>query len=204
VTKQILSDGTIVWLKGNSRLAFPAKFGDNKREVTLEGEALFEVAKDEEHPFRIYCGTLTTTVLGTSFNIRDTGEEIAVSVLTGKVSVASQKTEQRIIYSNESIVYSETHATVEHAHPTETAIHEFTRGTEYAMAFNDASMIEVIQRIEKKFEVGINLKDTAILKSLITADMTDQSLENTMEIIGQALNLDVEIRGRIVSLQPKK
>ena len=204
VTKQILSDGTIVWLKGNSRLAFPAKFGNGKREVTLEGEALFEVAKDEKHPFRIYCGTLTTTVLGTSFNICDTGEEIAVSVLTGKVSVVSDKNRQHIINADESIVYSETDATVKQAHPTQTAVHEFTKGTEYDMAFNDAGMAEVIQRIEKKFEVNINLEDTAILKSLITADMTDQSLENTMEMIGQALNLDVEIKGRTVVLQPKK
>ncbi|MVT11932.1 FecR family protein [Chitinophaga tropicalis] len=204
VTKQILSDGTIVWLKGNSRLAFPAKFGNGKREVTLEGEALFEVAKDEKHPFRIYCGTLTTTVLGTSFNICDTGEEIAVSVLTGKVSVTSDKTRQRIINADESIVYSETDATVKQAHPTQTAVHEFTKGTEYDMAFNDAGMAEVIQRIEKKFEVNINLEDTAILKSLITADMTDQSLENTMGMIGQALSLDVEIKGRTVVLQPKK
>jgi ferric-dicitrate binding protein FerR (iron transport regulator) len=204
IQKQILSDGTIVWLKGNSKLTYPATFRKEDRVVTLEGEGLFEVAKDEKRPFLVYCGTLTTKVLGTSFNIRDNGDEIAVAVLTGKVAVASDKTQQRVIYQDESIVYSETHATVIEGSPSHTIVHEFIKGTEYDMAFNDAGMEEVIQRIEKKFEVKIRMEDTAILKNHITADMTDQSLERTMEMISQALNLDVIIKGKNVQLQPKK
>jgi ferric-dicitrate binding protein FerR (iron transport regulator) len=46
VSKHILSDGTLVWLKGKSKLSFPVTFNRSQREVQLEGEALFEVAKD--------------------------------------------------------------------------------------------------------------------------------------------------------------
>ncbi|SHM11492.1 FecR family protein [Chitinophaga sp. CF418] len=205
IRKHILSDGSIVWLKGESKLTFPAVFNKNERPVTLEGEALFEVAKDAKRPFVVYCGSLTTGVLGTSFNIRKNEKgEVAISVLTGSVVVGSKSTKEQIVKTNESIIYSEVHASVVNGHPSRTDIHEFIRGTEYDMAFNDASMNNVIQKIEKKFEVKINLEDTAIRKHLITADMTDQSLEHTMEMISQALNLDITINDKMVLIRPKK
>ncbi|UPK69372.1 FecR family protein [Chitinophaga filiformis] len=205
IRKQILSDGSIVWLKGKSKLTFPAVFNQKERPVTLEGEALFEVAKDAKRPFVVRCGSLTTGVLGTSFNIRKNEKgEVAISVLTGSVVVASKSTKEQIIKTNESIVYSEVHASVVNVHPSRTDIHGFIRGTEYDMAFNDARMIDVIQKIEKKFEVKINLEDTAIQKQLFTADMTDQSLEHTMEMISQALNLDITINDKTVLIRPKK
>ncbi|PSL33203.1 FecR family protein [Chitinophaga ginsengisoli] len=205
VHKQILSDGSIVWLKGKSKLTFPAAFNEKERPVTLEGEALFEVAKDAKRPFVVYCGSLTTGVLGTSFNIRKNEKgEVAISVLTGSVVVGSKSTKEQVVRTNESIVYSEVQASVVNVHPSRTDIHEFIRGTEYDMAFNDARMNDVIQKIEKKFEVKINLEDTAIQKLVITADMTDQSLEHTMEMISQALNLDIAITDKMVFIRPKK
>lgn len=200
ITKQILSDGTIVWLKGESKLVFPVKFGGKERAVTLDGEALFEVAKDAHHPFMIYCGSLTTKVLGTSFNIKKTGKEVAISVLTGAVSLNGNN----ILREHENAVYSEVQATVTKGHATREAVHEFTKGTEYDMAFNDARMEEVIRRIEKKFEIDIQSGDTAIARSLFTADLTDQSLHTTMEMISQALNLEVTIKGKTVIMQLKK
>jgi ferric-dicitrate binding protein FerR (iron transport regulator) len=199
ITKQILSDGTIVWLKGESRLTYPVKFSSAERTVVLEGEALFEVAKDARHPFLIHCGSLTTQVLGTSFNIRRVGHEVAISVLTGAVSLNGN----RILREHENAVYSEVQATVTTGHATTEAVHEFTKGTEYNMAFNDARMQEVIQRIEKKFEVDIQTRDTAIANNLFTADLTDQSLQTTMEMISQVLNLEVTIKGKTIFMQPK-
>lgn len=199
ISKQILPDGSIVWLKGESRLTYPAKFRGPERAVVLEGEALFEVARDARHPFLIYCGSLTTQVLGTSFNIRRIGHEVAISVLTGAVSINGDQ----VLHEHENAVYSEVQATVTTGLATTEAVHEITKGTEYNMAFNDARMQEVIQRIEKKFEIEIQTEDTAIMNSLFTADLTDQSLHTTMEMISQALNLEVTIKGKTVLMQPK-
>jgi ferric-dicitrate binding protein FerR (iron transport regulator) len=204
IKKQILSDGSIVWLKGNSKLTFPLTFGNGERTVTLEGEALFEVAKDAQHPFLIHCGSLVTKVLGTSFNICNTGHETAVSVLTGKISLTTGLSKEIMLYANENAVYSEPEATIIKEEKAGPALHELIKGTEYDMSFNDAGMRDVIHRIEQKFDVDIQLKDTAsIVNNLITADMTDQSLEKTMEMICQALNLEVQIKGQTILLQPK-
>jgi transmembrane sensor len=205
ITKQILSDGTIVWLKGNSRLSFPATFGDGDRSVTLEGEALFEVTKDPARPFMIYCGTLTTRVLGTSFNIRQMNGQTEVTVLTGKVALTTAQSKRILLLPNEKAVYSEPAATLaKDSAGAGAPVAALTKGTEYNMSFNDAPMTEVIQRLEQKFEVHISLREAAISNNLLTADLTDQSLKNTMEIIGQVLNLDAEITGKTILLKQKQ
>src|SRR5690606_38970298 len=64
-----LSDGTLVLLNAASTLTYPAEFGENTREVILDGEAYFEVTKDPEKPFIVRTAKQRIEVLGTSFNI---------------------------------------------------------------------------------------------------------------------------------------
>ncbi len=202
--KHILSDGSIVWLKGNSKLVFPAAFGAGNREVVLQGEALFEVAKDPRHPFLVKCGTLTTTVLGTSFNIRETGKETQVTLLTGKIALSAPRSAPVVLYPEQQAVYLPTATDIRKNETGALPIGDITKGTEYNMAFNDATMQQVLKRIEDKFEVNIQLQDAVINSNLITADFTDQSLQHTMEMISQALNLDFGIKGKTILLKQKK
>lgn len=84
----ILSDGTQVRLNSKSKVRFPEKFAQDRREIILEGEAFFEVARDESRPFIIKSGDIRTTVLGTSFNVKAfEKEDVQVTVATGKVKV---------------------------------------------------------------------------------------------------------------------
>jgi ferric-dicitrate binding protein FerR (iron transport regulator) len=69
-SKVQLPDGTHVWLNAGSQLTYNDSFGKEIREITLLGEAFFEVAKDAEHPFIIHTNTINIKVLGTSFNVR--------------------------------------------------------------------------------------------------------------------------------------
>lgn len=78
-----LPDGSKVYLHPGSRLLYPETFIGDKRYVMLEGEAYFQVAKDRTKPFIVQSGHLTTTVLGTEFNVK--GNE--VTLITGSVRV---------------------------------------------------------------------------------------------------------------------
>ncbi len=84
----ILSDGTEIWLAPDSRLTYPVTFGGATREVTLDGEAFFEVNKDPLHPFIVHTVHGDVRVLGTSFNVHAYGadDEVVTAVATGKVS----------------------------------------------------------------------------------------------------------------------
>jgi len=203
ITKSILSDGTIVWLKGNSKLSFPVNFKDDLRKVDLDGEALFEVAKDARHPFIIHCGNLTTRVLGTSFNIKRTNNKIEVDVLTGRVFLSSANAAAITLHPHQKGVYFESKKTItQESHPIQ-EVASLTKGTEYNMFFNDATIEDVLQRTEKKFEVKITYKASRVGNTRITADFTDQSLINTMNMMCEALNLDYKIKEHSVTVTDK-
>ena len=89
VMKIALEDGSQVTLHPHSKLHYPEKFGDNTREVYLEGEGFFEVQKNPAKPFFVYTGNVTTKVLGTSFYVKsiDGVKKIEVEVVSGRVSV---------------------------------------------------------------------------------------------------------------------
>ncbi len=74
-------------LAPSATLKFKPGFDNEKRELFLEGEALFEVEKDKTRPFIVYTGGLSTTALGTSFKITTGAAAVRVQLLTGKVVV---------------------------------------------------------------------------------------------------------------------
>ncbi|WP_285010208.1 FecR family protein [Pedobacter faecalis] len=84
-----LSDGTRVWMNAESKISFPSRFSGDQREVKLEGEAYFEVAKRAQ-PFVVATGSQKVEVLGTHFNIKGyTGDsDIRTTLLEGSVRVS--------------------------------------------------------------------------------------------------------------------
>jgi ferric-dicitrate binding protein FerR (iron transport regulator) len=95
----VLSDGTKVWLSAHSKLQYPQVFTDKTRDVTLEGEAYFEVAHNSQQPFRVIAGDQIVVALGTSFNVRAYADEqdVKVSLVEGSVSVTDDNTGQAVI-----------------------------------------------------------------------------------------------------------
>lgn len=199
VHKIRLVDGSLVWLKNNSSLTYPETFSGAERRVVLRGEALFEVAKDALHPFIIQCGDLTTTVLGTSFNIKATEADIEVVVLTGKVSLTSQG-KGIVVLPSEKAVYRKE---MKQLAKVDTRPHEAAAtisGTEYDMNFRQMRMREVVRRIELKFDVRISVVDAAMNNCTLTADLTDQSLQRTMDVIAATLHASYETEGKMITL----
>lgn len=85
----ILSDSTKVLLNAGSRFSYTTPFAKDKREVALTGEAYFNVSKDPDRPFIIKTGEISTTVLGTTFNVSAyENEDVSVAVATGNVKVS--------------------------------------------------------------------------------------------------------------------
>ncbi|PSL32225.1 FecR family protein [Chitinophaga ginsengisoli] len=83
----VLSDGTKVWLNADSRLRYPSRFSEDDRLVTIEGEAYFEVAHDASRPFIVQNAHASVKVLGTAFNINTYDNNIAATLVQGKIMV---------------------------------------------------------------------------------------------------------------------
>jgi ferric-dicitrate binding protein FerR (iron transport regulator) len=198
----MLSDSSIVWLKGNSSILYSKDFNDNERKVKLTGEALFEIAKDPHRPFIIECGDLRARVLGTSFNIKSNDHDVEVFVLTGKVALSSEGNSQGlIVHPNEKALYHTAAKQLEKVMARQSERATKIAGTQYSMRFQATRMQEIIRRIEGKFDVRISLSDEKLNNCTITADFTDQSLDRTLSLISQTLDIQYEIKNDQVRLK---
>lgn len=111
-TKLILPDSTVVFLNSGSYLKYPSKFFGQTREISLKGEAYFEVKKDAEHPFIVKTSAISIKVLGTHFNVKTFPDEdlFETTLLEGSVGLylGSQFKEEAVrLKPNEKASYSE-------------------------------------------------------------------------------------------------
>lgn len=203
-----LSDGSIVKLKEGSKLEYPVVFSGGSREVTLVGEAFFDVARDVERPFIIHSGDLTTKVLGTSFNIRayENSDSTEVSVISGKVSVfvnndSKENGEILVLDPNQKAVYSRRSESFVQAEAKEViAADPITRPR---LVFNETSLLEIVKVINKYYEINITLENEMMKNCLITAELTDEPLELSLKIITKAIGAVYEINGSEILLKGK-
>lgn len=198
IRKIMLPDHSLVWLKGNSSISYPAHFSDSTRNVMLHGEALFEISKDRQHPFIISAGKYITRVLGTSFNIRSNNNgAFKLTVLTGKVQVFYEKNlpNQKPVIVTPGQVYEKLNPAIKPSLAVSTLDNKdaVVYGTQYPMAFEDTRFEEIKRRIEEKFDVSITTDQAAYQQCRISANVTDQSLQNTLKVICASIGAEFSI-----------
>lgn len=107
-TNLVLPDGTKVWVNADTKLTYDENFNGNTREVTLAGEAYFDVTKDPSRPFIVHTSTYDVRVLGTAFNVRAYPNEAntQTTLLRGKVEVLlkHQNNKKFVLKPNEKII----------------------------------------------------------------------------------------------------
>jgi ferric-dicitrate binding protein FerR (iron transport regulator) len=202
IEREILADGSIVWLHKSSELTF-VESADGKRLATLRGEGLFEVAKDPTRPFVISCGDAKVRVVGTSFNLKSDEAGIELKVLTGKVHVStiSDATGVEVI-PNETAVFRP-EVGLKKRTMDEREVKAVTANTEYDMAFKNTALKTVILRIERKFSVEVILENSEMNHCHITADLTDHSLDGTMEMLRELLDIEYSLEKNTVTIRGK-
>lgn len=200
--KVILNDGSVVWLKKGSKFAYYEK-DDGTRHARLTGEALFEVAKITNSTFTIVCDKITVGVLGTSFRLKTGPERIELNVLTGRVKLTSAQDSAGVnVEPGQKVIYAMA-GELSREVLTEKEITGLTENTQYSMKFTRAKMDQVISSIARKFDVIITVTDKELNNCHISADFTDNSLENTLTILSDMLNITYTINGKNIKLSGK-
>lgn len=152
-----LADGSTVQLNGGSKLTVAAGFGKENRQLSLEGEAYFEVQKDPARPFEVSTGGVKTTVLGTKFNLRAYQPAVAVrlSVVEGKVNFAPiQSGAGQIFVANESGDFDPKRGTVLRTADLPADAAAWRDG---ALVFVDEPLAEAVSRINQFYDIDLRL-----------------------------------------------
>lgn len=185
-TKSIieLSDGSKVWLNADSKIQYPPLFAGNTREIYLDGEAFFEVAKNAYKPFIIHLANGTVKVIGTSFNVRAYNNEkvVETSVATGKVAFipkykSNKQQDTLFITPNNKVSY---HYTDEQIAVAPTIVTEDKAWTEGKLIFKAIALLDITTELERSFGKKAVFLDDEAKGFLLTGSFQNNSLEEIM------------------------
>ena len=112
-SRNVLPDGTVVWLKDGSSLEYDAvSFGRKDRKVLLKGEAYFDVRKNPKKTFYVHVENLSVEVTGTEFNVRECSDRIYVSLVEGAVKLSASSGQPVSITAGQKAVYDKRKGTI--------------------------------------------------------------------------------------------
>lgn len=194
-----LGDGSKVVLNAGSKLIIPENFSQKSREVELQGQAFFDVQSEKNRPFRIKSQTGVIEVLGTSFDVRSySGEErIEIVVREGTVELSRQYDPAQKLIVNEgymgSILVLENKMNLMSVEDLDS----YFSWMQGRLVFKNDSLEKVFRHMERIYDIEViyRVSDTSVLEKEFSADLKTRSIEEVMNVIKMAMNIDYELDG---------
>ncbi|MBE6276196.1 MAG: DUF4974 domain-containing protein [Bacteroides sp.] len=175
-----LSDGTEVLLSANSRLEYTPNFNKEKREVTLVGEARFNVAKDAQRPFIVHTEQIQTQVLGTVFDVKAYPQTLPdVTLYEGRVEVSLNGASPRLMQPGEQ-------ASLDKKGQLKLDKAPETQGvwTEGEFAFDNRELMAVMQEIGSWYNISVVFHSRSLLEERIYFRMKRvSSVNEVLEVL---------------------
>lgn len=217
-----LPDGTVVNLNSGSTLRYPAKFAYNSRNVSIEGEAFFDVKPDHLHPFYVKTKDITIKVLGTKFNVKSYGEEptIQATLVTGKIEVYSNKKEGpsgekmlAVLKPNQQFIYdkklgAETPAEDLNVNVAKQQlktikpvlinsrvdINPIVAWKDNKLAFRDMSFADLSKCMERWYDVEIEIRNKELSKAVLSGAFAKETVEQALNALKLATPFKYSIK----------
>ncbi|GAB3234572.1 DUF4974 domain-containing protein [Algoriphagus aestuariicola] len=195
-----LEDGSIVFLNSGSKITYTKGFTDTLRLLTLEGEAYFEVAHDPSRPFIVKTQSISTTALGTEFNVFSfPGEDISISLVKGEVLVNSDQAglEQRLV-PGQGVRASPESQDWERVDFDPDKVLSWMNKT---LIFEKASFSKAGKKLEAWFGVELVFENSVPPSLHVSGKFVDESLENILKGLSYSSRFNYRIEGKKVYIQ---
>lgn len=199
-----LPDGSKVILNSRSSITYPEVFNDSIRQVKVEGEVFFEVVHNENRPFFVHAGELTSKVLGTSFNVRYRPEDNinTIALVTGKVQVSlgeqPDQTQNYILAPGELMKLNPLKKTLT---KQKFDVEKETGWKDNIIYFTDADYKEVFETLENWYGVDINFVcKTPEVAWNLTAKFENENLENVLNALALSQGIEYKLSEKNVKI----
>lgn len=194
-----LPDGTKVWLNGSTKIKYPEIFSSNERRIQLEGEAYFEVAKDQEKPFIIDLGALHVQALGTAFNCMAYPEDslIETALTEGKVKItkiSEGKQKGEYMLNPGQVISYELNAGQFYLQEGNLDKHLAWRSGKFI--FRNDPLEVVCQKLGRWFNAEIMIKDESLKSYAFTGTFQEEGLNEILELISLTSPITYKIMER--------
>jgi transmembrane sensor len=195
-----LPDGTQVFLNSKTSLSYPVAFNGATRDVKIIGEAFFDVAENKEQPFIVNTGKIKVEVTGTEFKASNYPNENLTEIVlaSGKINLfqgeyaknrnvlgAMVPGEKATFYDNEDKVYFD-----------KVEVDKYISWKDGVLMFRDDSMPDVVRRLNRWFNVDIQLTGDALEDYVYTATFQDESLIQILDLLKMSAPIDYTIKHR--------
>jgi|GEM_PF-465929 len=197
----LLSDGTYILLNPGSSISYSDDF-TKSRQVSLSGEAWFDVQKDENLSFKVVTDEVTTTVLGTSFHINTQPDlsKVEVRVTSGRVQVSSKDKEIAILEKDEQLAYEDGTYKIERDDlASDLVTLPLPQPGSWKLA--DITMGEAISFIEKRWNTTIIIENQDIKNCPLYASFNaEDSMEDVLMVLCTVTQSDFRSEGESVTI----
>lgn len=177
-----LVDGTKVWLNAKTTFTFPNYFSGNSRNVTLDGEAYFDVTASKEKPFIVKTDQYDVKVWGTKFNLLaySCKGNFEASLFEGSVEILKPNGSIGVYLLPDERIYQKDHQLIK------SSIRDFNRflWKDGILSFNDESFPELVEKLELYFDLKIDVKNNSILKYRCTGKFrTKDGIDHILKVL---------------------
>lgn len=201
-----LSDGTLVHLNAGTTLKYPVKFiaGEN-RQVYLDGEAFFDVAKDAKHPFIVNADALNIRVLGTHFNVSNYPEDPATDVVLVEGSVGMYRANEEFDANKNTILKPgykgsfDRESAMISTKPVITDI--YTSWINGGLTFRNMTFKNIITKLERHYNVTIINKNEKLANEKFNASFSDESIEKVMSYFNDIHGINYTIKNNQILIK---
>ncbi|MDR1718416.1 MAG: FecR family protein [Prevotella sp.] len=194
-----LPDGTKVWLNSGSKLTYAGDFNRTERIVNLEGEAFFNVTKNQSKKFKVRTSDVDIVVKGTSFDVSayNDDREISVSLLEGKV-VITDKTGKYMTDLNPDELAIISRQNLKYTLFKDDA-NTYRSWTQDQLIFYNEDIYEVTKKLERWYGINIKLVNPDE-KQKYTFSVKTESLRELLELFNKLTPIDYKINGKEVTI----
>lgn len=200
-----LADGTKVWLNSGSSLVYPTSFCNDQRIVKLEGEAYFEVTKNQHQPFLVKVKGGCLRVLGTSFNVDayDLSKGISATLVEGKITMEMNSGARYTVKPMENAVYSlksESISVEKHVDPS-----LYVGWKDGFFRFKNQRIGDITDRLSRWYACDIVYKDESIRNLRFTGVAErSRSIEYLLDLMSEIAEIKYEVKNGIVFIAKRE
>ena len=195
--KLVLADGTIVWLNSDSHIRYPVTFSGNTRQVELEGEAYFEVAKDVEKPFIVRMNEYNVRVTGTQFNVRNySNESLATTLVEGGVQIERKGKVDRLRPGQQAVLENnEIRIRVVN-------VEEQVAWRHGAFGFTQCRLENIMEELARWYDVDVFYMNQQVKDYHFSAWFKrSSSINEVINILEKTKKISLDLKGRILTVK---
>ncbi len=188
VMSYTLPDGSVVTLNKNASVAYNGQFNNTSRNITLKGEAFFNVVADNKKPFIIQMDDISVKVVGTSFNIKNAFNLTEVIVETGVVSVSKRQYSVQLRQNEKAIIFKDKNAPEKIS--VSSRLYKYYRTNQFVCV--ETPLPELVAVLNEAYNSRIKIGSGHAATLKLTTTLDNKSLEQVLEVIKETLGINIE------------